>query len=113
MELVESYLKTVKSYLPRRHREDITTELADEIHSQIEEKESELRRPLNEAEIQSLLFKFGDPVVVAARYRQRRPSVTFGRELIGPDSFPTTCGYFSSMLSSRSAGECTQLSTTP
>jgi hypothetical protein len=88
MELVDGYLKTVKLYLPRRHKKDIIAELADEIHSQVEEKEASLGRSLTEAEQESLLLQFGDPVAVAARYRQKRRSVTFGRELIGPEMFP-------------------------
>ncbi len=88
MDLIESYLNTVKSYLPRKQREDIIAELSDEIRSQVEEKESELGRALDESELNLLLIRFGDPVAIAARYRQPRHSVALGRELIGPEIFP-------------------------
>jgi hypothetical protein len=88
VDIIDGYLKTVTLYLPRGHRKDIVAELADEIRSQVEEKESRLGRTLNEHELESLLRQFGDPVVVAARYRPKRRSVAFGLELIGPELFP-------------------------
>jgi hypothetical protein len=50
MELIDSYLKAVGSYLPAAQRDDITKELAENIRSEIEDKETELGRPLTEAE---------------------------------------------------------------
>src|SRR5215469_5516421 len=48
MDLLQSYLKAVRRYLPRAHRDDIVAELSEDLRSQIEEQESELGRPLRE-----------------------------------------------------------------
>jgi hypothetical protein len=38
MQLLESYLRAVKRYLPRAQSSDIIRELSDELRSQLEEK---------------------------------------------------------------------------
>lgn len=88
MEIVDRYLKTLKSALPEAQREDIIKELSENIHSEIEDRETELGRPLNPAEIDAILRQHGHPLVVAARYRQDHRSLAFGRQLIGPTLFP-------------------------
>jgi hypothetical protein len=88
MEIVERYLQTVKSALPDAQRDDIINELSEDIHSEIEEKESELGRPLSEAELEVILKRHGHPLIVASRYRQDQRSFSFGRQLIGPVLFP-------------------------
>ena len=55
MELLDHYLKSVRSCLPAAQRDDIVSELSENIHSQIEDKEAELGRPLNEADVQAIL----------------------------------------------------------
>jgi hypothetical protein len=88
MELLDRYLKAVGSCLPEAQRDDIISELSDNIRSQIEDKETELRRPLIEAEVEAILKHHGHPLIVAGRFRQDQRSVSFGREIIGPTLFP-------------------------
>jgi hypothetical protein len=88
MELLESYLRAVKRYLPRAQSTDIIRELSDELRSQLEEKETDLGRPMTDEEVMAFLKQHGDPMTVARRYRQDSPSLTIGWELIGPELFP-------------------------
>jgi len=88
MEILESYLRAVKRCLPRAQSADIIKELADELRSQMEDKESALGRPMTDEEIAAFLKQHGDPMIVARRYRQDSPSLTIGVELIGPELFP-------------------------
>jgi hypothetical protein len=53
MELLNRYLKSIRTALPAEQAGDIISELSETISSQIEGKESELGRPLNEAESRS------------------------------------------------------------
>ena len=88
MELLESYLKAVRRYLPRRQRDDIIAELSEELRLQMEARETQLGRALSETERMAILKDHGDPMVVARRYRQNERSLTIGWELIGPELFP-------------------------
>jgi hypothetical protein len=88
MELVDSYLRAVKRYLPRRQRNDIIAELSEDLRSQLEARQRELGRPLTEAEQMTIFKRQGDPMAVALRYRQHGRSLTVGWELIGPELFP-------------------------
>jgi hypothetical protein len=88
MEILDRYLQTVKGALPDAQRDDIINELSEDIHSEIEERESGLGRPLNEAELEVILKRYGHPLIVASRYRQDQRSFSFGRQLIGPVLFP-------------------------
>lgn len=88
MELVDRYLKSVGSYLPKEQKDDILRELSENIHSEIEDQERELGRPLTEAEQEALVKRHGNPLLVANRYRQEQRSVAFGRQWIGPELFP-------------------------
>jgi len=88
MQLLDSYVKAVKLYLPRAQREDIARELSANLLAQMEEREELLGRPLTEEEEMEFLREHGDPMIVARRYRQDRPSLTLGIELIGPELFP-------------------------
>ena len=81
MELVDLYLQAVRSWLPKARREDILAELSDDLRSQIEDKEAELGRKLNETEVEAILKRFGNPILVAERYQPHR-------QLIGPALFP-------------------------
>ncbi len=81
MELLERYMQAVKFWLPRQQKQDIIAELSEDIHSEIEEKETELGRKLTEAEIESILKQRGRPVLVANRYLPQE-------HLIGPVLFP-------------------------
>jgi hypothetical protein len=81
MELVDRYLQAVRFWLPKAQQEDILAELAEDIRSQIEDQEAELGRKLNEAEVEVILQRWGNPALVAERFRPRR-------QLIGPSLFP-------------------------
>ncbi len=77
MELIERYLESVKFWLPRRQKDDIIAELSDDIHAQVEEKETALGRNLNEAEVEAILKQRGHPLLVANRFLPQE-------SLIGP-----------------------------
>jgi hypothetical protein len=94
-EILDSYLNTVARALPSAQRDDIVRELSENIHSEIEDKESELGRPLTEAELEALIKRHGHPLLVASRYRQDQRSFSFGRQLIGPTLF----GFYAKVLS--------------
>lgn len=81
MELLDRYLQAVTKYLPSSRREDIVQELRANILEQVEEKESELGRPLNLDEEEAFFKEFGHPVLVAAKYLPQQ-------YLIGPTLFP-------------------------
>ena len=72
MELIDRYLQSVKSMLPKKEQDDVIRELSDEILSQVEEKEAALGRPLNEDEQVALLKQLGHPMMLASRYRKQR-----------------------------------------
>src|SRR5258706_7334025 len=88
MQIVDRYLKSVKPCLPAAQAEDIIKELSENIYAQIEDKESELKQSLTEAEVEAILKQHGHPLLVASRYRQEQRSVSFGRQIIGPALFP-------------------------
>jgi hypothetical protein len=81
MELLERYLEAVAFWLPKEQKQDIIAELSEDIRSQVEERETELGRKLNEAEIEAILKQRGRPVLVASRYQPQQ-------YLIGPVLFP-------------------------
>lgn len=88
MDALAKYLKTVGTFLPSNEKQDILRELAEDIQAQVEEKEAELGRGLNEPEVQAILKHVGHPLVVASRYRHDTRSVAFGRVFISPVLFP-------------------------
>jgi hypothetical protein len=88
MQIVDRYLKSVKSCLPASQADDIIKELSENISSQIEDKEGELNRPLAESEIEAILKQHGHPLVVASRYRQEQRNFSFGGQIVGPALFP-------------------------
>ncbi|HET8922103.1 MAG TPA: hypothetical protein VFN26_03800 [Candidatus Acidoferrum sp.] len=81
MDLLERYLQSVRTYLPKAQQDDIIKELSENLRSQIEDQESGLGRALNEDELAALLKRHGHPLIVATRYRQ-------SQHLIGPTLFP-------------------------
>jgi len=72
MELIDRYLQSVKSALPKRQQEDVVRELTDEVLSRVEEREDALGRPLTEDEQVTLLKQLGHPWLLASRYRKQR-----------------------------------------
>jgi hypothetical protein len=82
MELVERYLQAVQFWLPKRQQKDILAELSDDLRSQVEEKQAELGRTLNEPEVEAILKRCGHPMLAGSRYMPQQ-------YLIGPALFPT------------------------
>jgi len=81
MALIDRYLNAVKFWLPNDKKDDIIAELAEDLRSQIEEKEAETGHKLSDAEIEPILKRCGSPLVVAGRYLPQT-------SLIGPALFP-------------------------
>jgi len=88
MEILEQYLKTIKTLLPKEHQDDIIQELSENLGAQMEDREADLGRPLTEDEQEAMIQQHGNPLVVAGRYQRQNRSVAFGRQLIGPVLFP-------------------------
>lgn len=88
MDLVDSYVRAVAKALPEDQREDISRELSEDIRSQMEDRQRELGRELSAEEQEALLKQRGNPLLLAARYRQDQRSLTIGHELVGPVLFP-------------------------
>ena len=80
-DLLDRYLAAVRRCLPPARQNDITAELAANLHAQIQGREAGLGRPLTEDEQADMLRRHGHPLLVAASYRPRR-------SLIGPVIFP-------------------------
>lgn len=80
-DLIDRYLAAVARELPARKRTDIAAELRDEIMSGVEAREEGLGRPLTQSEVEALLVDFGNPLLVAGRYRRVQ-------HLIGPTLYP-------------------------
>jgi hypothetical protein len=81
MDLIARYLQAVKFWLPRKQQDDIIAELSEDLRAQVEEREAQLGRKLNELEVETLLRQRGSPVLVANRYLPQQ-------SLIGPVLFP-------------------------
>jgi hypothetical protein len=81
-EFVDRYLDAVRFWLPKtRRQEEMLAELADDLRSQIEERESELGRRLDNPEVSEILKRCGAPMVVAARLGPKK-------YVIGPTLYP-------------------------
>ncbi len=59
MDLVECYLHAVRFWLPRARQDDILAELSEDLRSQIDDRETELGRRLDEDEVAAILKKRG------------------------------------------------------
>src|SRR6266702_318440 len=81
MELIERYLQAVRFWLPKNQKQDIIAELSEDIHSQIEERESALGRELTDDDVEQILKQRGRPLLVAEKYLPQK-------SLIGPVLFP-------------------------
>lgn len=81
MDLVERYLQAVRFFLPRNQQDDIMRELSENLMSEIEDRQDELGRALDEREQVDILRRHGHPMLVGGRYRSRQ-------QLIGPVVFP-------------------------
>jgi MFS family permease len=82
MDMLSRYLYAIGNNLPKNSaRADIVAEIADDLQSQMEARESALGHPLTDDEEAALIKAYGHPRVVAARYG----NVPY---LIGPESLP-------------------------
>lgn len=81
MDMLDRYLQAVRFFLPAQQQDDIVRELSENLISQMEDREEELGRPLDEAEQAAILRQHGHPMCVAGRYRSQQ-------QLIGPMFFP-------------------------
>ena len=81
MDLFERYLHAVGSLLPKRQRGDVIREISEDLRSQVEEREADLGRSLNQAEQEQILKQWGHPWLLASRYQPQR-------QLVGPSVFP-------------------------
>jgi len=81
MELLDRYLHAVKFWLPRDQQDDIIAELSEDLRAQIEERENQLGRKLNDNEVADLLKRRGQPLLVANGFLPQH-------SLIGPVLFP-------------------------
>jgi hypothetical protein len=82
VDLLDRYLQAVKKHLPWKRQDDILAELRANLEAQLEDKESELGRPLTQGEAEDWLRQLGAPMQVAMRYQPQQ-------YLIGPAIFPT------------------------
>lgn len=80
-DLVDRYLQAVGFWLPRAQKQDILAELSEDLRSQLEDREAELGRALNETEVAEILKQRGRPLLVAAQFMPQR-------SLIGPALYP-------------------------
>src|SRR5580698_11104249 len=81
MDLIERYLGAVKPLLPKTQQDDILAELSEDLRSQIEEREADLGRQLDEDEVAAIIKKRGRPIRVASAYLPQQ-------YLIGPAWYP-------------------------
>jgi hypothetical protein len=81
MDLIQRYLHAVKPFLPRAQQDDILAELSEDLRSQIEDRETELGRKLDEDEVAAILKRRGQPMLVASGFLPRQ-------HLIGAAWFP-------------------------
>jgi hypothetical protein len=88
MNLIDEYLQSVRSLLPKRERDDIVAELSANVAAQVEERRAQLGRGLGEADEREILAGLGSPLAVAERYASGEGRLSFGREWIGPVLFP-------------------------
>jgi hypothetical protein len=83
-EMIERYLQAVRFWLPKSEsdrQEGVLAELGEDLRSQVEAKETELGRALNDLEVAAILKRCGVPIVVAGRIGPQQ-------QLIGPTLFP-------------------------
>ena len=89
MTLLSDYLGAVGTYLHGRHRRDILRELEENLRSQIEEREAELGSAAHRAGTAGTVCSRTAPRSWwPAATDRRHGTLTFGRQLIGPEFFP-------------------------
>ena len=79
--LLERYLQAVQFFIPRRQQNDVADEITAGLRAQMDDLEQAIGRTLTDDERANVVRRYGHPVVVAARYRERE-------HLISPSLFP-------------------------
>jgi hypothetical protein len=79
--LLERYLQAVQLFLPRRQQDEVAGEITAGLRAQMAGLEHAIGRTLTDDERANVVRRYGHPVVVAARYRERE-------HLISPSLFP-------------------------
>lgn len=79
--MLDRYLRAVRFWLPGEQQADIVAELSEDIRSQLEDRQAQLGRPLDESELADILKQRGHPMRVAERYLPQQ-------HLIGPVLLP-------------------------
>jgi hypothetical protein len=82
-ELLDRYIHSVKTLLPPDRMDDIAAEIRSNLESMVEDQAMQLGRDPGPEEMSAILKRYGNPVVVATRYREQP-----GRGLISPELFP-------------------------
>jgi hypothetical protein len=67
-DLFDRYLHAVRFWLPKAQQQDILAELAEDLRSQIEDREAALGHQLSDDEVAALLKQRGSPMTVASGY---------------------------------------------
>src|SRR5262249_42485287 len=91
MDLIDRYLQAVRQamfFMPAEQKRDILDELREALRSDVDAEERELGRALGKNEIELVLARYGNPLLVAGRYRNSNLSLALGRQIIGPEIFP-------------------------
>lgn len=88
MDLIERYVNTIRTFLPRGQQDDIVRELSANLRAEADDREEQLGRPLTEGEVAALLQAHGHPILAAGRYQGAQGGLVFGRQLISPALFP-------------------------
>jgi hypothetical protein len=81
MKMISNYLDSLESYLSDDLKQEVREELEASILEQVEDKQQELGRELNQLEQETLLKKLGHPMRVAAAYLPKQ-------RLVGAEYFP-------------------------
>jgi hypothetical protein len=68
-EVIESYINDTVRLLPRRHRDDVATELRSLLNEELQAQAQESGRPPDESLAVSLVRGYGSPNEAAARYQ--------------------------------------------
>ena len=81
MKMINNYLDNFENYLSVPNSKEIREELESSILEQIEEREEQLLRSINEQEVAALLLKIGHPMKVAAGFLPNQ-------QLVSAEYFP-------------------------
>src|SRR5215470_17016369 len=79
-QLIDRYVQAVRFWLPKG-QDDVLAELTEDLYSQLDAKEEEVGRPLEEDEVAAILKRCGSPIIMAGKLRPKA-------YLIGPTVFP-------------------------